>query len=91
MTDAPVRISLELRQGMATDFWAECRDPRHAQSEPVEYVRADLADTWATERDALRKKLRAAQESTFSCGALTAGRSPRAPSGPFRGPVPPKK
>lgn len=42
MSDAPERISLELRQGMANDFWSECRDPRYAKSEPVAYVRADL-------------------------------------------------
>ncbi len=41
MSDAPERISLELRQGMANDFWSECRDPRYAKSEPVAYVRAD--------------------------------------------------
>lgn len=41
MSDAPERISLELRQGMADDFWSECRDPRYAKSEPVAYVRAD--------------------------------------------------
>jgi len=41
MSDAPERILLELRQGMADDFWSECRDPRYAKSEPVAYVRAD--------------------------------------------------
>ena len=41
MSDAPERISLELRQGLSDDFWSECRDPRYAKSEPVAYVRAD--------------------------------------------------
>ena len=41
MSDAPELISLELRQGMADDFWSECRDPRYAKSDPVAYVRAD--------------------------------------------------
>ena len=41
MSDAPERISLELLQGMADDFWSECRDPRYAKSAPVAYVRAD--------------------------------------------------
>lgn len=44
MSNAPERISLELRQGLSDDFWSECRDPRYAKSEPVAYVRADLSD-----------------------------------------------
>ena len=44
MCDAPERLLLELRQGMTFDAWSECRDPRYARSEPVEYIRADLSD-----------------------------------------------
>ena len=44
MSDAPERLLLELRQGMTFDAWSECRDPRYARSEPVEYIRADLSD-----------------------------------------------
>ena len=44
MSDAPERLLLELRQGMTFDAWSECRDPRYARSEPVEYTRADLSD-----------------------------------------------
>lgn len=42
MSEAPERLVLELRQGMTFDAWTECRDPRYAKSEPVEYVRADM-------------------------------------------------
>ena len=44
MSEAPERLLLELRQGMTFDAWSECRDPRYARSEPVEYIRADLSD-----------------------------------------------
>ena len=44
MSEAPERLLLELRQGMTFDAWSECRDPRYARSEPVEYTRADLSD-----------------------------------------------
>ncbi len=56
MSDAPERISLELRQGMADDFWSECRDPRYAKSEPVAYVRADRLEA----QEALLKEAMAA-------------------------------
>jgi len=54
MSDAPERLLLELRQGMTFDAWSECRDPRYARSEPVEYIRADKAEA---ERDRLRAAL----------------------------------
>ena len=44
MSDAPERLVLELRQGITFDSWSECRDPRYAKSEPVEYIRADLVE-----------------------------------------------
>ena len=44
MSEAPERLVLELRQGMTFDAWTECRDPRYAKSEPVEYVRADRVE-----------------------------------------------
>ena len=55
MSDAPERLLLELRQGMTFDAWSECRDPRYAKSEPVEYIRADLSDALLREAmDALQ-------------------------------------
>ena len=44
MSEAPERLVLELRQGITFDAWSECRDPRCAKSEPVEYIRADLVE-----------------------------------------------
>lgn len=63
MSDAPELISLELRQGMANDFWSECRDPRYAKSEPVAYVRADRLEAQeALLREAMEVLLVAADE-----------------------------
>ena len=45
-------------QGMADDFWSECRDPRYAKSAPVAYVRADRLEA----QEALLKEVMAVLE-----------------------------